>query len=102
MFGTRKRRHRETQMHEGGYHHLKFDDTPDPYVEVGHNGIFEGPDGKPWLCCHYFLEGKQRIPNSPQPEYFDTAPQLGFEPLCFADGKYSVHGPTWTEQIVNF
>lgn len=102
IFGTRKRRHREKQMQEGGYAHLKFDDTPDPYVEVGHNGVFEGPDGKEWLCCHYFLEGKQRIHDRLHPEYYDTTPQLGIEPLHFAAGKFSINGPTWVEQNVSF
>ena len=102
IFGTRKRRYRQKQMQEGGYAHLQFADTNDPFVEVGHNAVFEGPDGKDWICCHYFLEGKQPIPDSPIPEYRDTAPQLGIEPLHFSDGKFSVTGPTWTEQIVNY
>ena len=97
IFGTRKRTYREKQMQEGGYASLKFEDTHDPYVEVGHNAVFEGPDGKDWLCCHYFIEGKQPVSGSLIPEYHDTAPQLGIEPLRFADGKFSVFGPTWTE-----
>jgi hypothetical protein len=101
VFGTRKRRYREKQMLEGGYPHLQFNDTPDPFVEVGHNAVFEGPDGKDWICCHYFMEGRQPIPCSLIPEYRDTAPQLGIEPLRFADGKFYVSGPTWTEQTVN-
>jgi beta-xylosidase len=102
LFGTRKRRYREKQMQEGGYAYLKFEDTPDPYFEVGHNAVFEGPDGKDWLCCHFFPEGKQPIPGSPIPEYRDTAPQLGIEPLYFSNGKFSVNGPTWTEQVVKW
>ena len=102
IFGTRKRRYREKQMQEGGYAHLEFEDTLDPFVEVGHNAVFEGPDGKDWLCCHYFLEGKQPVPGSPIPEYHDAAPQLGIEPLDLSHGKFSVNGPTWTEQTVNF
>jgi len=102
VLGTRKRRHRERQMREGGYAHLEFADTPDPFVEIGHNAVFEGPDGGDWFCCHYFLEGKQPIPGSPIPEYRDTAPQLGLEPLHFSNGKFSISGPTWTEQVVKW
>ncbi len=100
IFGTRKRRHREKQMRDGGYADLQFDDTPDPYVEVGHNAVFTGPDGKDWICCHYFLEGKRRVADSPQPEYYDSTPQLGIEPLHYTNGTFRVAGPTWTEQVI--
>ncbi|MBC8096279.1 MAG: family 43 glycosylhydrolase [Akkermansiaceae bacterium] len=100
IFGTRKRRYREAQMQKDGYAHLKFEDTADPYVEVGHNAVFEGPDGRDWICCHYFLEGKQPVTGSPVPEYLDSQPQLGIEPLHYSKGQFSIVGPTWTEQAV--
>ena len=100
IFGTRKRRYREAQMQKDGYSHLAFEDTADPFVEVGHCAIFEGPDGNDWISSHYFIEGKEPIPGSIIPEYYDTAPQLGYEPLQYRDGLFYVNGPTWTEQVV--
>lgn len=102
IFGTRKRHYREKQMEQGGYAGLKFEDTADPYVEVGHNAVFVGPDGKDWICCHYFLTGKQPVAGSAIPEFLDTAPQLGIEPLQYSNGKFSIAGPTWTEQTVTY
>jgi hypothetical protein len=64
--------------------------------------VFTGPDGRDWICCHYFQEGKQPVPGSVLPEYVDTAPQLGIEPLHFANGRFSLTGPTWTEQTVDY
>jgi beta-xylosidase len=101
LFGTRKRHFRERQMREGGYAHLRFDDTPDPYAETGHCAVFTGPDGGDWLSCHYLRQGRQPIPG-PVIEYEDTAPQLAIEPLRYHDGQFSVLGPTWTEQVVNW
>jgi beta-xylosidase len=98
IMGTRKRRYREKQMREGGYAHLVFEDTDDPFVETGHCAVFEGPDGGDWLCCHYFLEGAQPIPGSVLPEYYDSAPQLGIEPLQLTNGIWRVNGPTWNER----
>jgi beta-xylosidase len=100
LLSVRKRSYREKQMLEGGYAHLTFEDTLDPFVEVGHCAVFEGPDGKDWLCSHYFLEGRNPIPTSPIPEYYDSKPQLGIEPLHYADGEFRVNGPTWTKQSV--
>jgi xylan 1,4-beta-xylosidase len=98
ILGTRKRRYRQKQMEDGGYAHLSFADTADPFVEVGHCAIFAGPGERDWLCCHYFLEGKEPVADSIIPEYHDTQPQLGIEPLRFQDGLWSVDGPTWTPQ----
>lgn len=98
ILGTRKRRYRESQMQRDGYAHLAFDDTPDPFVETGHCAIFEGPDGRDWLCCHYLREGREIVSTDPVVEYGDVTPQLGIEPLEFRDGRFSVRGPTWTEQ----
>jgi beta-xylosidase len=102
IFGSRKRRYRQQQMEAGGYAHLPFDDTPDPFVETGHCAIFEGPDGRDWICCHYFLEGADPILSGPVIEYRDTTPQLGIEPLHFRNGTFVVDGPTWTEQVVQW
>lgn len=102
IFGTRKRRYRERQMVEGGYAHLTFSDTDDPFVETGHCAIFPGPDGRDWMCCHYFLEGRSPIGGTPVPEYHDSNPQLGIEPIQFHDGRFHIVGPTWTEQLVRW
>ncbi len=69
-------------------------------VEVGHNAVFEGPDGKDWICCHYWLQGKTIVAFDHLPLYAETREQLGIEPLHFENGKWSVNGPTWTEQKV--
>ena len=100
ILGTRKRRFRQKQAEAAGYAQLVYEDTPDPYVETGHCAVFEGPDGLDWLCCHYFLEGKELDDSKLVLEYFDTMPQLGFEPLEFRDGLFHAKGPTWTEQVV--
>jgi beta-xylosidase len=102
IFGTRKRRYREKQMQQGGCSHIQFSDTADPYVEVGHNAVFEGPDGNDWLCCHYYLEGRDIISTDPTVQYADSQEQLGIEPLHFRDGRWEISGPTWTEQIVEW
>ena len=100
IMGTRKRRFKQKLAEEGGYAHLVYDDTPDPYVETGHCAIFEGPDGRDWLCCHYFLEGSKVDDGKSILEYYDTMPHLGFEPLQFRNGFFYVNGPTWTKQSV--
>jgi xylan 1,4-beta-xylosidase len=102
IFGTRKRRYREKQMAAGGYGHLQFPDTDDPFVETGHCAIFEGPDGRDWMCCHYLPQGTRVRSTEPVVEYDDAQPHLGFEPLEFRDGCFAVRGPTWTEQIVSW
>lgn len=102
IFGTRKRRYREKQMREGGYADIRFEDTADPFVEVGHNAVFEGPDGTDWICCHYFLEGSHIISTEPTIQYGDSHEQLGIEPLRFQNNCWSVAGPTWTEQTIEW
>lgn len=100
IMGTRKRRFRQKQAEAGGYAHLVYEDTPDPYVETGHCAIFAGTDGRDWLSCHYFLEGKRPDTSKSTMEFHDTFPQLGIEPLEFRDGLFYTNGPTWTEQLV--
>jgi hypothetical protein len=34
------------------------------------------------------------------PSLADAAPQPGIEPLHFTGVKFSISGPTWTEQVV--
>jgi beta-xylosidase len=100
ILGTRKRRFREPQMQRGGYAHVTFEDTRDPFVEAGHCAVFEGPDGSDWLSCHYLLEGRQPILGGTVIEYADSCPQLGIEPLKYRDGLFWVDGPTWTERVI--
>ena len=100
LFGTRKRHYREAQMIEGGYAHLEFEDTPDPFVEVGHGCVFEGPDGNDWFCAHYFAEGREPVAGSPVPEWHDSVPQLGIEPILAKESGFEIAGPTWTERLV--
>ena len=102
IFGTRKRAYREAQASEGGYAGLLYEDTPDPFVEVGHNAVFEGPDGRDWLCCHDLLQGKEVMATEPVLRYADAEEQLHLEPLEFADDRWLVRGPTSTEQIVEW
>lgn len=102
VFGTRKHEVRDELAKRDGYDWVKYEDTPDPYVEVGHNGIFEGPDGKDWICCHYWLKGNKVVENIHVPVYDNTSEQLGFEPLIYKDGKFFANGPTWTEQVVTW
>ena len=64
IFGTRKKGYRQELAVEGGYDHLSFQDTEDPYQETGHNALFEGPDGLLWNSCHYFMYQKRPYPYS--------------------------------------
>lgn len=100
LFGTRKRHYRLAQLHDDGNDPLVFEDTPDPFVEVGHGCVFEGPDGDDWFCAHYFAEGKEPVVGSPIPEYYDSVPQLGYEPLVPTASGFMIAGPTWTPQTV--
>jgi len=102
VFGVRKRAYRVKQAREGGYEDLRYEDTADPFVEVGHNTIFEGPDGRDWLCCHDLLEGREVLTTEPVLCYSDVREQLHLEPLEFVEGRWHVRGPTWTEQIVEW
>jgi xylan 1,4-beta-xylosidase len=102
ILGTRKHEVRDPLAKSEGYDFVKYEDTKDPYVEVGHNGIFEGPDGKDWICCHYWLRGEKVIANPHVPIYNNTSEQLGIEPLLFENGVFKVNGPTWTEQVVTW
>jgi hypothetical protein len=54
------------------------------------------------ICCHYFLEGSQIIATEPAVRYADSHEQLGIEPLHFRNNRWSVAGPTWTEQTIEW
>lgn len=100
IFGTRKKGYRPELAQGGGYSHLKFTDTQDPYSETGHNALFEGPDGKLWSSCHYMMYEKRPYPYSPTLQPWEPTPQMGIEPVTYKDGRFYIQGPTWTEQIV--
>jgi beta-xylosidase len=102
IFGTRKRAYRAPQAREGGFDHLLYEDTPDPFAEVGHNAVFAGPDGRDWLCCHDLLQGDEVLATEPVIRYSDTQEQLHIEPLEFRQGRWRVRGPSWTEQVVEW
>jgi len=94
IFGTRKKDYRPGK--------LKFQDTADPYCETGHNAIFEGPDGKLWSSCHYFMYEKRPYPYSQTFQPWELTPQMGIEPVTYKDGMFYIAGPTWTEQRIEY
>lgn len=102
IFGTRKKGYRSELATSGGYAHLKFQDSEDPYCETGHNALFEGPDGKLWSSCHYMMYEKRPYPYSQTLEAWEKTPQLGFEPVYFEDGMFHIKGPTWTQQCAEY
>ncbi len=57
-----------------------------PYIAVGHNAIFTGPDGGDWLVCHY----QER----------NGAESLGFDPVEIAEGRVTSRGPSYTRQQI--
>jgi len=102
IFGTRKKGYRPELAKEGGYDHLKFQDTEDPYCETGHNSLFIGPDGNLWSSCHYTMFGKRPYPYCQTFESWELTPQMGIEPVTYKDGMFYIHKPTWTEQVIEF
>lgn len=100
IFGSRKKRYRPELAKQGGYDHLQYSDSKDPYCEAGHIAIFEGPDGKFWISCHYTLcEGYN---NSESDSWKKLLPQMGIEPLYYKDGMFYINGPTWTTQCIEY
>ncbi|MCV9389300.1 glycoside hydrolase family 43 protein [Reichenbachiella ulvae] len=69
---------------------LDFTGDPNtPFVAVGHNEIFTGPDGRRWLSCHGIVEGQQ--------------PMLVIDPIWFdKQGNVQSDGPTYTEQSIEW
>jgi len=102
IFGTRKRGYRPELAISGGYADLKFQDTQDPYCETGHNALFEGPDGKLWSSCHYLMYEKRPYPYCSELRLWERTPQMGIEPVIYENGVFSINGPSWTEQIVEY
>nr|WP_315158614.1 family 43 glycosylhydrolase [uncultured Flavobacterium sp.] len=100
IFGTRKKGYRPELALSGGYSHLQFTDTQDPYQETGHNALFIGPDGNLWTSCHYFMDEKRPYPYSQSFQTWEKFPQMGIEPVHYANGMFHIKEPTWTEQIV--
>ncbi|HOY54665.1 MAG TPA: family 43 glycosylhydrolase [Opitutaceae bacterium] len=102
IFGTRKKGYRPELAAEGGYSHLNFTDTEDPYCETGHNALFEGPGGQLWSSCHYMMDPKRPHPYSPELLDWEKSPQLGIEPVTYRDGRFYIQKATWTEQAVKY
>lgn len=102
IFGTRKKNYRPELAQGGGYAHLKFQDTSDPYAETGHNALFEGPDGKLWSSCHYMMFDKRAYPFSQTFERWEPTPQLGIEPVRYENGMFYIDGPNFLERSVSY
>jgi len=100
IFGTRKKHYRPELAKSGGYDHLQFTDTPDPYQETGHNALFEGPDGQLWSSCHFFMDAQRPYPYAQTFFDWEKEPQLGISPVRYENGRFHIDGPTWTEQRV--
>ncbi|MDI3320855.1 glycoside hydrolase family 43 protein [Pinibacter soli] len=102
IFGTRKKGYRPELAAAGGYAHLKFQDTEDPYCETGHNALFEGPDGKLWTSCHYLMYESRPYPYSQTLQNWEKTPQLGIEPVHYKNKMFYINPPTSTEQLVEY
>lgn len=100
IFGTRKKGYRPELAISGGYDHLDFTDTEDPYQETGHNALFEGPDGQLWSSCHFFMYENRPYPYSQTFEEWEKWPQLGISPVRYENERFYIDGPRWTEQVV--
>lgn len=69
---------------------LDFTGDPEsPWLEVGHNEVFEGPDGRLWISCHGKLKD-------------DPTPYLVIDPIDFVDGAMKIDGPSYTNQIIKY
>jgi beta-xylosidase len=67
---------------------IAYSGDPDsPWAAVGHNAVFTGPDGRPWICCHGILKGEE-------------TPYLVMDPIEFVDGEIHIEGPTHEMQRV--
>jgi len=63
-------------------------DLSNPFNAVGHNAVFEGPDGRLWLSCHGVSK-------------YHTAPFLVMDPLNFdEEGNIEKVAPSYVPQIV--
>lgn len=102
IFGTRKKNYRRELAVGGGYDHLEYQDSEDPYAETGHNALFIGPDGKLWSSCHYLMFEGRPYPYSQTLHEWEKTPQMGYEPIYYKNGRFYIDGPTWTEQTVKY
>jgi xylan 1,4-beta-xylosidase len=60
-----------------------------PFNQVGHNQVFAGPDGKPWLSCHGILKSKP------------DQPMLVIDPIPFLkDGTIPRFEPGYRERRI--
>ena len=70
---------------------LEFTGDPESaYRAVGHNEIWNGPDGGLWISCHGIL-------NEESP-----TPYLVIDPIWLEDGKIKTNGPTSTKQTIKY
>lgn len=70
------------------YNKLPFTgDEESPWAAVGHNEVFEGPDGRLWISCHGILKE-------------ESVPYMVIDPIDFEDGMMKINGPTHTKQKV--
>ncbi|MGK9476428.1 glycoside hydrolase family 43 protein [Melioribacter sp. OK-6-Me] len=99
IFGSRKKGYRPELAIEGGYDHLQYKDSEDPYCEAGHIVLFEGPDGKLWCSghCLFYEKGMNR-----KLEPWEKLEQLFIEPVFYKNGMFYINGPTWTEQCIKY
>jgi beta-xylosidase len=79
-------------QHDGGLvrNGKAIDNVDHPYREVGHNQVFEGPDGRYWSSCHAYVKGGD--------DKFGAL--LVYDPLEFKNGVITSPTPTWTPQTV--
>lgn len=69
---------------------LEFTGDPNNFWRaVGHNEVWNGPDGRLWISCH-------GIPKE------DPVPYLVIDPIRFVDGRIEIEGPTHTEITVKW
>jgi beta-xylosidase len=67
---------------------VAFTGDPDnPWAAVGHNEVFKGPDGRPWISCHGILKD-------------EGVPYLVIDPIDFEDGIMKIKGPTYRKQTI--
>ncbi len=62
-------------------------DTLSPYVTVGHNQVFTGPDGRLWTSFHGYVQGAEEA-------------SAIIDPIWFEDGAIKTAAPTYTPQTV--
>ena len=72
------------------YKHTYTGDRSSPYRQVGHNGIFIGPDGRYWICAHAYRIGEKVL-----------QPHLVIDPLNFNAGVFTLTRPSFTPQSVS-